>query len=267
MARSGRAMAAVLVSTTISAGALAGCDSTFDQNARAKLSAQRDIGTRTTPVVEQRTGDVRVTAVTLLRDKTSTAVVVELRSQAARVLSDVPITVGVQRGGKKIILNRSPDIEWFGKHLPSIAPGASTTWVFRSPPGRGGEPGDEPFVRVGAPTTLPDSTTPSVLPELSATASTTADAPLPTTPGEPENPARPPAPGTLRVSLTNSSDVPQLRLPVIALARVGERVVAAGVATLEELPKGATQSIDVPVTGNAGSGATAQAFTTPTIFE
>ena len=259
-------MAALLVTTTFSAGALAGCDSTFQQNARAKLSAQRDIGTRTTPVVEQRTGEVRVTEVTLLRDKVSTAVVVELRSEATKVLSDVPITVGVRRGSKKIVLNRSPDIEWFGKHLPSIGPGAATTWVFRSPPGRGGKPGDVPFVRIGAPATLSAKTTPTELPSLTASPSTTADAPLPTTPGEPENAARPPAPGQLRVSLTNASDVPQLRLPVFAIARQGVRVVAAGVATLEELPAGSTQSIDVPVTGDA-IGAAPQAYVTPTIFE
>ncbi len=264
MARSGKpAMAAALVLTTVSSGALAGCESTFDQNARAKLVAQRDIGTRTTPVVEERTGEVRVDAVALLRDKQSTAVVVDLHSEAGKVLTDVPITVGVVRDGEKIVLNASEEVEWFGKHLPSLAPGAKATWVFRSPPGRGGKPGDEPFVRIGPPRTPPISTA-SSLPALRVAVAPSADAPEPTTPGQVTDPRRPVAPGTVRVSIANGS-VPQLRLPVFVVARDGDEIVAAGVGTLEELPRDTTQSLDVPVTGDPA--APAQAYATPTIFE
>lgn len=260
--RSGRTIAVVLAST-LGTGALAGCDSTFDQNARAKLTAQRDLGTRTAKEVTKRTGDVRVDDVQLIRDQVSTAVVVDLHSEADRVLTDLPITVGVVRHGKKIVLNRSGDIEWFAKHVPAVAPGGKATWVFRSPPGRGGKRGDEPFVRIGAPAELAPKGV-SSLPALRATFAPTADAPLPTTPGEPREPRRPVAPGFARVEVTNG-EVPQLRLPVYAVARDGKRVTAAGVALLEELPRNSTTSIDIPLT-RASEAGTVSAFTTPTIF-
>lgn len=253
----------MLLASTLSAGALAGCDSTFDQNARAKLTAQRDLGTRTAKEVTERTGSVRVDDVTLLRDKRSTAVVVDVHSEADRVLTDLPITVGVVRDGKKIVLNRSGDIEWFAKHIPAVAPGGKATWVFRSPPGRGGKPGDEPFVRIGDPAALaPEDVT--TLPEIRATFAPTADAPLPTTPGEPREPRRPVAPGDARVQVTNS-EVPQLRLPIYAVVRDGDRVTGAGVALLEELPRNTTTSIDIALTRESDGG-TVSAFTTPTIF-
>lgn len=255
------ASALVLVLAT---GALAGCESTFDQNARAKLTAQRDLGTRTAAEVTERTADVRVEGVHLLRDQVSTAVVVDLRSEADRILTDLPITVGVVRDGRKIVLNRSSEIEWFGKHVPAITPGGTTTWVFRSPPGRGGKAGDEPFVRVGAPSRLaPQNVT--ALPPLRATSAPTAEAPLPTTPGEPREPKRPPAPGFARAQIVNGDGVPQLRLPVYAVARDGDEVVAAGVALIEEVPRNTTTSIDIPLT-RARDGGTITAFTTPTIF-
>lgn len=263
MARSVRHTAAVLLVSTLGASALAGCDSTFDQNARAKLTAQRDLATRTAEEVTERTGDVRVDAVALLRDKTSTAVVVDLHSESDRLLTDLPITVGVIRDGRKIVLNRSGDIEWFGKHIPAVTPRGKATWVFRSPPGRGGKPGDEPFVRIGVPSSLaPKGVT--TLPAVRATFAPTADAPLPTTPGEPREPRRPVEPGYVRAEIVNT-DVPQLRLPVYAVVRDGDRVTGAGVAYLEELPRKTTTSIDIPLTRAADAG-TVSAFTTPTIF-
>lgn len=264
MARSVRQTATVLLVSTIGAGALAGCESTFDQNARAKLTAQRDLGTRTATEVTERTGDVRVDDVQIIRDTASTAVVVDLRSKADRILTDLPITVGVIRDGKKIVLNRSGDIEWFGKHVPAIAPGGTVTWVFRSPPGRGGKRGDEPFVRVGEPAALAAKDL-TELPAVRATYAPSAEAPLPTTPGEPREPERPPAPGFARVQVVSGTDVPQLRLPVYAVVRVGNRVTGAGVALLEELPKNTTTSIDISLT-RADDAGTVSGFTTPTIF-
>lgn len=254
----------VLLVTTLGAGALAGCESTFDQNARAKLTAQRDLGTRTAKEVTERTGDVRVDDVAIIRDEVSTAVVVDLHSEADRILTDLPITVGVVRDGEKIVLNRSADIEWFGKHIPAVAPGSKATWVFRSPPGRGGKPGDEPFARIGAPSALAAKDV-NALPAIRATYAPTADAPLPTTPGEPREPERPPAAGFARVQVASGTDVPQLRLPVYAVARDGGRVTAAGVGYLEELPKNTTTSIDIALT-RVTDGGTVSGFTTPTIF-
>ena len=61
---------------------IGGCDSTFQQNARAKLAAARRIAAKESHTVGRRGPDVRVDRLTLLRGADATAVVVDVHSTA-----------------------------------------------------------------------------------------------------------------------------------------------------------------------------------------
>ncbi len=79
----------LLVALAVLGPALAGCDSTFQQNARAELAASRRLIAEKPHTVAERGRDVRVDAVTLLRDRASTAVVVDVHSTVDHIVTDV----------------------------------------------------------------------------------------------------------------------------------------------------------------------------------
>lgn len=224
---------------------LAGCDSTYQQNARAKIAAERRLGAQDARTVTERGPDVRVERVTLLRDRASTAIVVDLRSRADRALTDVPISVGVRRGDRKVLLNDAPELDWFQTHLPAIAARGRATWVFRSPPGGRARPGDTPFVRIGAPV-APFAKRPAALPAVRAQLAGTGE-------------------NGPKVTVSGAA-LPQFGLPVNVIARRGGVPVAAGTAIVSSLDRGEEVTVEVPLTGRAGRAPLA-ATTTPTIFE
>ncbi len=225
---------------------LAGCESTFDQNARAKLAAERRLAAQEPQVVTERGPDVRVQRVTLLRSGADSAVVVDVRSRAALPLSDVPISVGVRRGTRKILLNGGADLEWFQKHLPVVPARGEATWVLRTPNGVRTRAGDVPFVRIGAPSEVVQATTPRVLPRIASRliGSTATSA---------------------TVEITRV-DIPQLGLPVSVVARRGTVPVAAGTVSLPSIDRGETVTAEIPLIGRAGK-APLQTAITPTIFQ
>lgn len=212
---------------------LAGCDTTQRRNERAKLSAQREIAARAPQRVTRPSADVRVTRVALVRAGRP-AIVVELRSAAARTLTDVPITVGVQRAdGRRVVLNARAGMGWFQTHVPAITAHGTATWVFR---GRDRLPaGARPYATVGA--APPAAGGPGgALPHIVARA-------LPAGAG-----AR-----TATVLVENVSDIPQYGLQVYALARAGGRYVAAGKASIVHLGTGASTTVRVPLAGAVGA--------------
>lgn len=225
--------------------AVAGCDSTFQQNARAKLGAERRLAAKEPQVVADRGSEVRVERVTLLTAPGSTAVVVDLRNHAARAYRDLPISVGVRRGARKVLLNDAPELDWFSTHVPAIAAGGRTTWVFRSPPGRRAKRGEVPFVRVGAPSER-FAAAPPALPTLSARVTATTA-------------------GGATVELSEAT-VPQIGLPVNVVAREDDVPVAAGTALVPSLDRGERVTATVPLTGDPGA-APLVATSAPTIFE
>ncbi len=240
-----------LIATTVlmlTTPLIASCDSTMDQSARAKLAATREIGSRTSQRVDRESATVKVRGVTLLRDRETTAVVVELVNTGKTALTDLPVSVGVRRDGEEVLLNKAPDLGWFQTHVPAIAAGGTATWVFQSPPGRGSRAGDEPFARVGS-QPAPAISSAAELPTLRATW-----LPSEGTPGAPT------------FSVQNTSDVPQFQLQVYAFARRGEAIIGAGVATVDDLAPDQTKTIAVRLSGRPGEGPfTAVAI--PTIFQ
>lgn len=225
---------------------LSGCaDSTQLRNDRAELQAKRRVASREAQQVVRPSADVRVTDVALVRDSRSAAIVVDLRSSAARPLTDVPLTVGVvDSRGRRRPLNARPGLPWFQTHAPAIAAGGRATWVFRTR--RAVRAGGRPYATVGA---LPE-------PPLSSAGS------LPTI----EASSAAVTGRTARARVENASDVPQSGLQVVAVERSGGRYVAAGRAALAALAPGASATVRVRLTGRP-RGRTVRFLATPTIFE
>ena len=231
---------------------LSGCaDSTQRKSERAELQAKRRVASREAQRVVRRSPDVHVTGVALVRDRRSSAIVVDLQSNASRPLTDVPIAVGVVgSGGRRRPLNARPGLAWFQTHVPAIAAHGRTTWVFRTR--RGARAHGHPYATAGA---LPQ-------PALSSARS------LPAIEASPAGAAG----RTARARVENASGVPQSGLQVVAVERSGGRYVAAGRAALATLAPGASATVRVRLTGRpsgrAGRDARGLSFlVTPTIFE
>jgi hypothetical protein len=232
---------AVAAGLTGAAVLLTGCVTTQDRNARAKLSAERQIAARAPLRLGAPNPEVGVAGAALVRARGRTAVVVELRSRARTPLTDLPIVVGVRtRDGKTLTLNGGPNLDWFETHVAALAPGATTTWVFTAR--RRMPSGARAYARVGVPSTTPASRA-SSLPRLQA-----IDL------------------GGGRVRVRNGSAVPQVDLPVYAVARARGRYVAAGRASIPKLSGDGEATVSVPLVG-AHDALPTQIHALPTIFE
>jgi hypothetical protein len=216
----------------LAVGALAGCDSTQQKNARAELRAKRELGGRELPGVVRPNRQLRVERAAIVRGKQagSAAIVVELRSRAAQSLTDVPIAVGVRDAdGRARLVNAKRHLNWFQTHVPAIPARGETTWVFKG--ARGVKAGDRAFARVGVPA-RPLLSRAGALPRIDAE----------------------PAPGrgaARRVAVENASDVPQYGLQVYAYALRGGRYVAAGKTEVKHLGTGQRTVVTVPLAGSA----------------
>ena len=257
--------------------ALAGCDSTQEKNERAKLTAERELDSRKPTKVGKPNPDVRVVAVDAVRGKRSGAIVVKLRSRAAKPLTDLAINVGVvSAGGRRTPLNVRRNLAWFQTHVPAIAARGTATWVYAV---RGAVPAGRPYAAIGAPAKpVPDAPEVAALPSIGAVV---ARAPAEREPREGERGAakgegrsvgrakgargRSGAPARLRVEVQNGSAVPQYGLQVYALARDGRGYTGAGKATVEHLGTGQRTTADVALAGTARGRTTV--FAVPTIFE
>ncbi|MGB2711466.1 MAG: hypothetical protein WBC33_08100 [Conexibacter sp.] len=240
-------MAGGLVGAIALGGGLSGCVSTQQKNARAKLSATRLLASREPQRVTERNPDVRVLQVAVVRGRRSDAIVVDLRSRAARPLTDVPIAVGVRRtGGRAELLNERGGLDWFQTHVPAIPAGGTATWIFTARTTK--VPAGQPFARVGV-SPSPALSRAGSLPRIEAGLG-----------------AGRPAAAAVRAMLDNSSGIPQYRLQVYAVVRARGRYVAAGKATIEHLGTGERTTVRVPLTGHAPGGAV-RVHAIPTIFE
>ncbi|HEX6651773.1 MAG TPA: hypothetical protein VF072_03450 [Thermoleophilaceae bacterium] len=243
MARSARHAAVVAMTALL---ALAGCDSTQNKNARAKLKAAREIAGRKPLRVTEPNPDVRVTSTAVVRGRRSSAVVVRLRNSAPRPFTDVPISIAARGpGGRTVRLNTRRGVDWFQTHVPAVPPAGEATWVLttrRRLPRRA-----RVVARVGVAASPPISRATS-LPELDAS---------------PEGGVRR---GAITVRVDNPSDVPQYGLQVYALAVEHGRYVAAGTAALEHLGTGQAKTVAVRLTGRP-TGGRLQLSVLPATFE
>ncbi len=233
-------MAAVLLGA-IAGGGLSGCVSTQQKNERAKLVADRALGSRRPLRVTTASRDVRVTDAALVRGRRASAIAVPRRSRAADALTDVPIAVGVGTpGGRRMALNAGRNLDWFQTHVPAIAAGGRATWVFltRRPVAAGAA-----WARVGAGAVAWDGT----LPRIEARAEAGRG-------------------GRARVRVENASEIPQYGLQVYALVQRDGRYVAAGKAAVRHLGTGGRGTAAVALAGTPGHRPV-RVHAIPTIFE
>lgn len=260
--------AACLLGAALLAATFAGCVSTQRRNERARLTATRVVEGRRAQQVARPGREVAVTGVQVVRGGGRTAVVVSLRNDATRPLTDVPVTVGVRTaGGRAVVLNGRRGLGWFEKHLPAIAAGGRATWVFAT---RRPVPAGRPFARAGAPgggdvvasaaTALPRVTAAVVEAAAGRAAAGGRAARGGGRAGATARAVR------VRVAVANDSDVPQAAVQVYALARDGGRWVAAGRATVRALEERGRATVAVPLAGATGRGEL-RVHAIPTIFE
>jgi hypothetical protein len=226
-------------------GALAGCSTTQQEATRLQLNSARIRASQVALHVGRHNPDIRVAAVELLKGRDGTAVVVRMRNLADRVLTDLPVSVGlIAAHGVKRYLNSKAGIDYFDSHLSAIGPDAELTWVFTS---RAAVPAHaRPFALVG--TAAPGFSSARTLPQIQV---------------EPEPRSGPP--NVVRLTVRNDSAVPQYQLQVYATISGRRGYLAAGTATVAHLGTGASASLQMRLLGSS-TKATPALQAPPTIF-
>jgi hypothetical protein len=228
--------------------ALGGCVSTEQKATWAHIENARIIASQSSTVVRRAGHEVKVTRVTLLRAGRLIAVAVGLHNTTSHAVNDVPVSVGL-RGpdGGRVYLNRARGLNYFKTHVAVIAARRSLTWIFtgRRPHSLSGRP----FAVAGEESVTP-ITVARTIPQLRAVLSGTR--PLSDR-------------AAVRVSVTNSSSIPQIGLQVYALAGDSGRYSAAGSVTVAKLGTGQTTTTRIEMVGHL-HGARIELEALPTLF-
>lgn len=210
------------------AAALAGCVSTQQKAAWLHVQDARTLIAQGSTLVRTGSRQVRVQEVSIIRHGQSTAFAVRLRNLTGRLLSDLPISVGVVSRGKRVYLNRSSNLAYFQTHVPLVRAHATATWVLAEtiralPAGRA-------FALVGsrsAPALRLGSRPPHIEARLVSDDR-----------------------GRLALRLVNPSSVPQPQLQVYAVTPSGARITAAGSSTLGDLGAGQAETARLNLVGH-----------------
>jgi hypothetical protein len=203
---------------------LAACESTQDKSARLAedaegLKKQRGL------VIARRSKVVKVGRRAVLNDKNGTAVVVELRNTSKRMLARVPVAIDVRNGKRSVFKNDDPGLEPSLVGVPVLLPGQRFLWVHDQVLATG--KGKSVKAKVG----VERGAAPGRLPQIRIT---------------PPKLEVDPTSGTLAVGrLVNRSQVLQRNIVVHAVARKGNRIVAAGRAAVERLKPGASAAYQI----------------------
>jgi hypothetical protein len=221
------------------AAVVSGCSTTQDEAARLQLNASRIRAAEKGAVVRTAGHRVRVDRVWLVSTGHGSAFVVSVRNPADASVADLPITVGVRDAGRgPVAVNtHSSDLleSYYDAHLPQVAAGGSVTWVYAT--GESFPRGARPFARVGGrPSPAVTRVGEGTPPVLDVTVLSRH--------------AQGAGRGQVRISLHNTSTVPQYQLRIYAVAHAGARTVAAGELTVPHLGSHATQTLSVPVVGS-----------------
>jgi hypothetical protein len=220
----------------------AGCESTQDKS--AKLAEQGGVASTEKGLrIAERSRDVKVTRQLVLNDRNGTAAVVELRNTSRRTLVDVPIAIDVRDRGRSVFRNDAPGLEPSLVGVAVLRPGESLAWVHDQV----FAPGKRIAATVGATSARP----PARLPEIEV------------------SPPRVGGDTTSGVAVegrvTNRSGVLQRKLVLYAVARRGDRVVAAGRGQVERLKPGRSAGYQIFFIGNP-EGARIELAAPPTTF-
>jgi hypothetical protein len=205
----GRAFVAAAFAGVLAAGVVA-CQSSQDKNAvlaaRGHTVLQKEQGLQIT----KESSTVKVLDTAVLADKNGAAVVVTLKNEGQTTLQNVPIAINVLNAkGKSLFKNNAPGVEKELVSVPIIQPGQTVDWV-----------NDQVFatnpksVKVQVGQTQPDASLPPTLPELDVGAAKVINDPVSGLEATGE--------------ITNKSQVEQDQVTLFAVARDGNKIVAAG---------------------------------------
>ena len=223
--------------TVVAAGiAVAGCATTQQAAARLRLNSARIRASEKPSKVAVAGRALRVSRVAVVRGSHGSAIVVRLHNPGRRTVSDLPISVGIRKGGARerpLNVRSSAELSYFDAHVPVIAPGATVTWVYTT--SRRVPAGARPYAIVGARPTVRVAGV-DTAPVISAIAVGTATA------------------ARVAVTLHNRSSIPQYQLQVYVVARHGRRYVSAGALTVAHLDGGGEHTVSVPLLGHPARG-------------
>jgi hypothetical protein len=238
-------MSATLAATALVTVLLTGCVSTQTVASRARLVDARTIASQSRTVVTRANPAVTVRAPMVIRYPRGVVIVVSVRNNSPRQLTDLPISVGVRtRSGRAAYLNSSTTLDYFESHIAAIGPDARTEWVFTT----GVIPRGRAFATVGVPQLHPTvaRSLPSVAVSVRATR-TVAGVEI------------------LELSVLNRSVIPQYDLPVYAVASRNGREVAAGRTAVAHLGTRGTTTSTLALLGSSHYDAL-RLIASPTIF-
>ena len=232
-----------LVPVALVGFALTGCQSTQD-----KARALEELAEEHAPkplVIGKESRDIKVLDTTLLSDENGDAVVVTLKNEGKQTLINAPILVDLRAGKKSVYTNDVPGLEVALNHVPLIKPGETVDWVNDqvdpiSKP-------DDVKVTVGD----PETPAPGELPDVEVSDAQTESTSL-----------GPKAVGRV----TNKSQIDQLQLVLFAVARSGDRVVAAGRGGVKKLKAGSPRPFSIFFIGDP-AGADLTVTAPPTTFK
>jgi hypothetical protein len=206
-----RRVSAAFVATAPVAVLLTGCVSTQTVATRARLVDARIIASQSRTEVRQANPSLSVEAPVLIHTAMGDAIVVSVRNDSGRQLTDLPISVGVRTSsGRTTYLNSSTTLDYYQSHIADIGPDASTEWVFTAFTA-GPIPHGRVFATVGVPQLHPTLSRPLPFVAVSVRARYLATGGV-----------------MLKLSVLNRSVIPQYDLPVYAVALRNGREVAAG---------------------------------------
>lgn len=238
------ALAGVLLLGAGSAGFT--CTTTQEKAAWLKIRSARAQVAQKPVEVTTVSPTVKVVDAGLVEAGPSSAFVVEVRNEGGETANDLPISLEVGEGGKTVQVNRKPKT-YFEAHLPALAPGESGTWVFAAP--RPVPKGSSVSARIGVATSPPAV----------ATDFTALDVSEVSVSGSGDR-------AELIVEVENPSETTQFDVPIYAWVKQGDRFVAAGAGSIDEISPQGTESANVELLGDPGT-AEVQVLAPATIFE
>jgi hypothetical protein len=227
----------------LAAAAVAGCDTTQDKAARLHIRSARILAGREGIKVKQVDRDVDVVDASLLEGDGEAAIAVTLHNDSDKPVNDLPVIVGVRTAdGKDVLLNEDKG-PYFQAHIPALAPGEQTTWVYTSKdelPKSG-----KAFAKVGVAPSPPVATA-TQLPQLAISGIDSSA-------------------GKVEATVSNQTGLPQYDLAVYAWAQKDGGYVAAGRASVGDLEAGDSAHVALRLVGDA-DGADLHVSAPPTIF-
>ncbi len=239
------------VAAVCAAVALSGCVSSQQKAAWVKIESARIIASQNDTVIVHPDPQVRVTRVSVVTGPGRLAIVVGLRNLSPRPVNDLPISVGLrERGRRARYLNQRAGLDYFETHVAEIPGSGSITWLYsgpapRHPRGRGLAEA-RAFALVGRPSRIPVTVASRIPPVRAALVSAQGR--------------------VLRLKVTNLSSIPQVPVPVYALALTGGRYSAAGSGTVAVLSPGSSTPMRLALVGHTTGHQQITLEALPTLF-